>query len=129
MQICYCRHVQLQSRAFRLALTNMDSVVNGNVTFHVKHMKVCKMEELGESVVWREAIGLVAIKTFLEAHGDVFDLEEWRETVMMSLKSTTHSTDQNQRAAAGSPSSITNSGVWRRSGHAHWDTSASVCSP
>ena len=86
-----------------------------------KHMKVCKMEELGESVVWREAIGLVAIKTFLEAHGDVFDLEEWGETVMMSLKSTTHSTDQNQRAAAGSPSSITNSGVWRSSGQVHWD--------
>ena len=85
------------------------------------------MEEFGESVVWREAIGLVAIKTFLEARGDVFDLEEWGETVMMRLKSTTHSTDQNQRA--GSPSSITNSGVWRRSGHVHWDTSASVCSP
>ena len=119
---CHCLHVQLQFRAFRLASTNMDSVVNGNVNFHVaKHMKVCKMEEFGESVVWREAIGLVAIKTFLEAHGDVFDLEEWGETVMMRLKSTTHSTDQNQRAAAGSPSSITNSGVWRRSGHVHWD--------
>ena len=33
-------------------------------------------EELGESVVWREATGLVAIKTFLESHRDVFDLEE-----------------------------------------------------
>ena len=96
MLICHCRRVQLQSRAFRLASTNMDSVVNGNVQVHVsRQMKVCKMEELGESVVWREAIGLVAIKTLLEAHGDVFDLEEWRETVMMSLKSTTHSTDQN----------------------------------
>ena len=29
------------------------------------------MEELGQSVVWREATGLVAIQTFLEAHGDV----------------------------------------------------------
>ena len=62
MLICHCRLMQLWSTAFRLASTNMDSVVNGNVTFHVKHMKVCKMEELGESVVWREAIGLVAIK-------------------------------------------------------------------
>ena len=75
--ICRCRLMQLQSTTFRLASTNMDSVVNGNVNAHVaKQMKVCKMEELGESVVWREAIGLVAIKTFLEAHGDVFDLEE-----------------------------------------------------
>ena len=46
--------------------------MNGNVNVHVvKHMKVCEMEELDESVVWREAVGLVAIKTFLEAHGDV----------------------------------------------------------
>ena len=45
--------------------------------FHVaKHMKVCKMEELDESVVWREAIGLVAIKKFVESPRDVFDLEE-----------------------------------------------------
>ena len=43
--------------------------MNGNVNVHVaKHMKVCKMGELGESVVWREATGLVVIKTFLEAH-------------------------------------------------------------
>ena len=69
------------------------------------HTKVCKMEELGESVVWREAVELVAIKTFLEAHRDVFDFR---------LKSTTHSTDQNQRSAASSLSSITKSGVWRR---------------
>ena len=104
------------------ASTNVDSVVNGNVQVHIaKHMKVCKMEELGESVVWREAIGLVAIKIFLEAHRDVFDLEEQGETVMMRLKSTTHSTDQNRRAAANSLSSITNSGVWRRSGRVHWD--------
>ena len=51
------------------ASTNMDSVVNGNVQVHVsRQMKVCKMEELDESMVWREAMGLGAIKTFLEAH-------------------------------------------------------------
>ena len=40
---------------------------------------------------------------------------------MMRLKSTTHSTDQNQRSAASSLSSITNSGVWRSSGQVHCD--------
>ena len=56
------------------------SVVNGNVQVHIsRHMKVCKMEELGESVVWREATGLVAIKTFLEAHGDVWSWRGGRE--------------------------------------------------
>ena len=35
------------------ASTNVDSVVNGNVQVHVsRQTKVCKMEELGESVVW-----------------------------------------------------------------------------
>ena len=81
------------------------------------------MEVLGESVAWREAIGLVAIKIFLEAHRDVFDLEEQGENVTMRLRSSTHNTNQNQRSAAGSPSSITNNGVWRRSGQVHWDTS------
>ena len=38
-------------------------------------MKVCKMDELGDSFVWREAMELVVIKTFLETHRDVFDLE------------------------------------------------------
>ena len=41
---------------------------------------------------------------------------------MMRVRSSTHSTDQNQRSAASSLSSITNSGVWRRSGQVHWDT-------
>ena len=57
--------MQLQSRSDLLR----PIWIHGNVNVHVaKHMKVCKMEELGESVVWREATGLVAIKTFLEAH-------------------------------------------------------------
>ena len=34
------------------------------------------VEQLGESLVWQQAIGLGSIKTWLEAHGDVFDLEE-----------------------------------------------------
>ena len=63
MLICRCRLMQLQSTTFRLASTSMDCMVDGNVNVHVaKHMKVCKMEELGESVVWREAIGLGANK-------------------------------------------------------------------
>ena len=33
------------------------------------------MDELGESLVWREAMELVVIKTFLETHRDVFDFE------------------------------------------------------
>ena len=38
------------------ASNNVDSVVNGNVQVHVAtQMKVCKMEELDESSVWREA--------------------------------------------------------------------------
>ena len=55
-------------------------------------------------------------KCFLRAHREVFDLEEEVESVMMRLRSSTHSTDQNQRSAAGSPSSITNGGVWQTSG-------------
>ena len=45
------------------ASTNMDSVVNGNVQVHVsRQMKVCKMDELDESIVWREAMGVGANK-------------------------------------------------------------------
>ena len=63
MLICRCRLMQLQSTTFRLASTNMDSVVDGNVQVHVsRQMKVCKMEERDESVAWREAIGLGANK-------------------------------------------------------------------
>ena len=51
--------------------------------------EVCKMEDLSESVVWRGAMGRGAIKTFLEAHTEVFDLEEEQL--------------QNQRSAAGLP--------------------------
>ena len=81
MLICCCRRMQIQSTTFRPASTNMDSMVNGNVNVHVaKQMKVCKMEETDKSIVWRDVIGLVAIKTFLEAHGDVFDLEEQGES-------------------------------------------------
>ena len=36
------------------ASTSVDSVVNGNVQVHVaKQIGACKMEDLGESVVWR----------------------------------------------------------------------------
>ena len=78
----------------------MDAVVNGNIHVHVaKQMNVCKMEEL------------VAVKSFLQAHRDMVDLEEQGENVIMSLKS---STDQNQRSPAGSPSSITNNASSRR---------------
>ena len=94
------------------ASTSVDSVVNVNVQVHVaKQIEVCKMEDLGESVVWREAMGRGAIKTFLEAHKEVFDLEEEVESVVVRLRSSTHGTDQNQRSAASSPPSITNCGV------------------
>ena len=54
------------------ASTNVDSVVFRNVQVHVaKQVQVCKMVALGESVVWREAMGLGAIKTCLEAHKDL----------------------------------------------------------
>ena len=33
------------------------------------------MDELGDSLVWGEAMELVVIETFLETHRDVFDLE------------------------------------------------------
>ena len=109
--------MQLQSRAFRLASTNVDSVVKGNVIFHVsRQMKVCKMEELDESIVSREAVGLGANK---KAHREVFDLEEEVGSVMVRLRSSTHSTDQNQRSAAGLPPFTANVGVWRRSGQMH----------
>ena len=71
------------------ASTKMDSVVIGNVNVHVaKQMKVCKMEELGASVVWRDTMGPGAITSFLEVHRDVFDLEEHGENAMMRLRST-----------------------------------------
>ena len=109
------------------ASTSVDSVVNGNVQVHVaKQMEVCKMEDFGESVVWREAMGRGAIKTFLEAHKEVFDLEEEVECVVVRLGSSMHSTDQNQRSAAGLPPFTPNVGVWRRNGQIHWDTSV-VC--
>ena len=89
--------------------------MNGTVHVHVaKQMNESKMEELRESIVRREAIGLVAVKTFLQAHRDMVDLEEQGENVMMSLRSTTHSKDQNQRSAAGSPSSLANNASSRR---------------
>ena len=45
------------------ASTTVDSVVTGNVQVHVsRQMKVCKMDELDESIVWREATGLGANK-------------------------------------------------------------------
>ena len=51
------------------ASTNVDYVVNGNLQFHVpRQRKVCKMEELDESFVWREAAAQGSIKTLLEAH-------------------------------------------------------------
>ena len=79
----------------------------------------------GESVVWREAMGRGAIDTFLEAHKEVFDLEEVVESVVVRLASSMHSTDQNQRSAAGLPPFTAVVGVRRRSGQMHWDTS--VC--
>ena len=122
----FYHRTQLHSTAFRLASTNVDSVVNGNVQVQVsRQMKESKTEEFDESIVWQEVLGLVAIKTFLQAHGDVFDLEEQGENVMMSLRATTHSTDQTQRSAA-LPPFTTNVGVWQRSGQVHWDTSV-VC--
>ena len=59
------------------ASTNEESAVNGHVQFvAAKQKKVCMVKELGESLVWQETLGLGSIKTSLEAHGDVFDLEE-----------------------------------------------------
>ena len=82
------------------------------------------MDELGESLVWREAMELVVIKTFLETHRDVFDLERRQRYDEAQID---HAQQRkNQRSAAGSPSSITNNGDWRRSGQVHWDTSV-VC--
>ena len=40
---------------------------------------------------------------------------------MMRLRSSTHSTNQNQRSAAGLPPFTANVGVWRKSGQIHWD--------
>ena len=58
------------------ASNNVDSVVNGNVQVHVaRQMKVCKMEELDESSVWREAAAQGSIKTLLEAHRNVFGMK------------------------------------------------------
>ena len=37
------------------------------------------MEDLGESVVWQKVMELGVIKTFLEVHRDVFDLEDQGE--------------------------------------------------
>ena len=109
------------------ASTSVDSVVDGNVQVHVaKHIEVCKMEDFGDSEVWREAMGRGAIKTFLEAHKEVFDLEEEVVSVVVRLRSSMHSTDQNQRSAASLPPFTAIVGVWRRSGQIHWDTSV-VC--
>ena len=64
----FYHRTQLHSTAFRLASTNVDSVVNGNVQVHVsRQMKESKTEEFDESIVWQEVLGLVAIKTFLQA--------------------------------------------------------------
>ena len=58
------------------ASNNVDSVVNGNVQVLVaRQMKVCKMEELDESSVWREAAAQGSIKTLLEAHRNVFGMK------------------------------------------------------
>ena len=70
-------------------------------------------------------LGLGAIKTFLEAHREAFDLEEEVESVVMRLRSSTNCTDQNQGSAA-LPPFTTNVGVWQRSGQVHWEHSV-VC--
>ena len=71
-------------------------------------------------------LGLGAIKTFLEAHREVFDLEEEVESVVMRLRSSTNCTDQNQGSAAALSPFTTNVGVWQRSGQVHWEHSV-VC--
>ena len=68
------------------ASTNVDSVVNGNVQYHVAgQVKVCKMEELDGIIVWPGAAAQCSIKTFLDVHRDVFDLEEEGENVVVCL--------------------------------------------
>ena len=59
------------------ASTNADSLVNGLVQFTVEAV---------------EAVAQDSIKTSLEAHGDVFDLEVKGESVVARLISATHST-------------------------------------
>ena len=51
------------------------------VVFHV----VCEIQELAEACVREKRLG--AIRTFLEAHRDVFDLEEQEESVVVRLGS------------------------------------------
>ena len=84
------------------------------------------MEELDESVVWRKATVLGSIKTFLEAHRVVLDLEEEGESVLVRLEPATHNASQNQRSAASLPLSTASDGVCRRSGPILWDHSV-VC--
>ena len=123
----YGSSCELQSTTFRLASTKIDSVANGQINCScLKQMKVCKMDDFGASSVWREAMELVVIKTFLETHRDVFDLEGQGEKVMMRLRSTTHSTGgtKDQRQAHRRPSRTMVE--WRRNGQVHWNTSA-VC--
>ena len=47
-----------------------------------------KMEDLGESVVWQKSMKLDVLRTFLEVHRDVFDLEDQGENAMISLRLT-----------------------------------------
>ena len=72
------------------ASTTVESMVYGYVQYIVARQKVCMVEELSESIVWQEAIGLGSIKTYLEAHRDVFDLEEKGESVVVRFMSATH---------------------------------------
>ena len=86
-----CANLQLPSSAiavYSIPTTASTSVANGNVNVHItKLTKVFKMDELDESVVWREARRLVTIKTSLVTFSEVFGLEEQQENLMMRLKS------------------------------------------
>ena len=64
--------------------TNVDSVVNGNVQYHVaRQRKVRKLEELDGIVVWPGAAAQCLIKTFLGVHRHLFDVEEEGENVVV----------------------------------------------
>ena len=64
----------------------MDSVVNGDVQYHIaRQTKVHKLEELDGIVVWPAAAAQCTIKTFLGVHRDVFDLENEGDNVVVCL--------------------------------------------
>ena len=45
----------------------------------------------------------------------------WSDSIVVRLRSSTHSTDQNQRSAAALPPSTANVGVWQQSVQVHWE--------